>query len=312
MFRDPQRHLRQSRLGEKAIGSVRVLIHARVIRMQVELLLMGPDAGFGGGRTGRGAKTRCAAVYGPRRHGRGARPLERTSRLQRARRQVPTVRVDAYRSSPYPEIMNDVENHTLQVLKDIRSELRSLKDEVDKANERLDHLEQRQTATEIRLTKELTAVIGAIRDLKDTLVAGLAVKKQVDDHERRLLLLEQHAQHWAACPLHSSAAVLDALVSAAKAYRGRTCGWPECELTACSSRIRASPRRRDAQLGSQGELLDLVDLEVGLLEVDREPGVCHAASQVQYSGEVWTQVQPGTDVNSWVRRFLGSRTTADL
>jgi DNA anti-recombination protein RmuC len=98
--------------------------------------------------------------------------------------------------------MNDVENLTIQVLQDIRSELRSLKDEVSKTNERLDktierldHLEQRQTATESLLAREINAVIGAIQDLKDTLVAELAVKKLVDDHEIRLALLEQRARH---------------------------------------------------------------------------------------------------------------------
>lgn len=98
--------------------------------------------------------------------------------------------------------MNDVENLALQILEDIRSELRSIKDEVgktnallDKANERLDHLEQRQRATEIHLATELTGVVGAIRDLKDTLVAELAVKKVVDEHELRLALLEQRSRH---------------------------------------------------------------------------------------------------------------------
>jgi len=101
--------------------------------------------------------------------------------------------------------MSEVESLTLEVLKDIRADLRGLKDEARQTNERLDAtnerldttnerlglLERRQTTTETRLATELTAVIGAIRDLKDTLVASLEVKKQVDDHERRLAVLEQ-------------------------------------------------------------------------------------------------------------------------
>ena len=86
--------------------------------------------------------------------------------------------------------MTDVESPTLEVLKDILVELRGVRAEVRKTNERLSALELRQAATEGRLVGELTSVIGAIHDLKLAVVEGLDVKKQVDDHELRLSLLE--------------------------------------------------------------------------------------------------------------------------
>ena len=98
--------------------------------------------------------------------------------------------------------MTDVENLTLEVLKDIRAEIKKTNERLDTTNERLDStvqrldaLERRQAATEIRLATELTSVVAAIHDLKLTIVEGLELKKQVDDHERRLATLEHSAAH---------------------------------------------------------------------------------------------------------------------
>ena len=57
-------------------------------------------------------------------------------------------------------------------------------------NERLDRLEHRQTEGEVRLATEVVAVAGAVREVRDLLREDLAVKRRVDDHERRLVALE--------------------------------------------------------------------------------------------------------------------------
>ena len=110
---------------------------------------------------------------------------------------------------------------TLEVLKEIRDEvrgLRGIRDEVrglgeqlnqtnarldqtnerldqsnerlDQTNERLERLERRQVETEVRLATELTAVVTAIRDLKDVVVADRELRQDVADHERRIRKLE--------------------------------------------------------------------------------------------------------------------------
>ncbi|MBI5542485.1 MAG: hypothetical protein HY901_01240 [Deltaproteobacteria bacterium] len=96
--------------------------------------------------------------------------------------------------------MGDAENMTIEVLKQIRDELRKTNERLDTnvgevrktnerldtANERLDRLERRQNESEMRLATELVAVTTAIHQLRDTIVSQLEVKKTVDDHERRL------------------------------------------------------------------------------------------------------------------------------
>lgn len=83
---------------------------------------------------------------------------------------------------------------TLEVLKEIRDEVRStkveLKAEIGQTNERLDRLERRQVETEVRLATELTSVVGAIRDLKDAVVADRELRRDIADHERRIQQLE--------------------------------------------------------------------------------------------------------------------------
>lgn len=56
--------------------------------------------------------------------------------------------------------------------------------------DRLDRLERRQVETEIRLTTELTAVVGAIHELRDAILEDRALRQRVDDHERRIRDLE--------------------------------------------------------------------------------------------------------------------------
>lgn len=93
---------------------------------------------------------------------------------------------------------------TLEVLKEIRDELRGTKAEVRQTNERLDHLEsslggrldrleRRQSESEIRLATELVAVVGAVNQVRDLLAARLDFQDKVNDHERRLRALEERS-----------------------------------------------------------------------------------------------------------------------
>jgi hypothetical protein len=82
--------------------------------------------------------------------------------------------------------MGGVEDLTVEILKQIRDEIRktnerlgtvegrlgsleaALGSRIDQTNHRLSMLEERQTATEMRLATELFAVVGAIHELRDT------------------------------------------------------------------------------------------------------------------------------------------------
>lgn len=82
-----------------------------------------------------------------------------------------------------------------QILKQIRDELRTTRTElstrIDATNERLERLEKRQAETEIRLSTELVATVGAINSLKDVVLQAVASGKQVTDHEHRISALEK-------------------------------------------------------------------------------------------------------------------------
>jgi hypothetical protein len=94
---------------------------------------------------------------------------------------------------------------TTQILVEIRDELRSLNGRVDQTNDRidqtngrldqtihrLDRLERRQVEAEVRISTEIVAVHGTLRELTDVLRAGHTLGERVDDHERRLISLEQ-------------------------------------------------------------------------------------------------------------------------
>jgi hypothetical protein len=83
----------------------------------------------------------------------------------------------------------------LRATKDeLRDELRAtkneLRDEIRGTNSRLDRLEKRQSESEIRLGTEIVAVVGAIRELRDTLLEDRQLRQTVDNHETRLRALE--------------------------------------------------------------------------------------------------------------------------
>jgi hypothetical protein len=87
-----------------------------------------------------------------------------------------------------------------QVLIEIRDAVRQTNERLDRTNERLDRtnerldaLERRVSETEIRLVTELVAVARAVNDVRDLLRDERALAPRVEDHERRLLALEQKA-----------------------------------------------------------------------------------------------------------------------
>ncbi len=89
------------------------------------------------------------------------------------------------------------ESITVTVLKDIRDELRSHGDilrshgDILRSHDgRLEALERRQVASEIRLATEITAVVGAIHELRDVLLDDRRTRAEVLDHERRIGRIE--------------------------------------------------------------------------------------------------------------------------
>jgi hypothetical protein len=87
---------------------------------------------------------------------------------------------------------------TVEILKGIRDEIRDTNTRLDAlrgdTNTRLDRLERRQTETEVRLSSELVAVVGAVHEVRDLLAEDRALRNQVSDHERRLIVVENRAR----------------------------------------------------------------------------------------------------------------------
>ena len=91
---------------------------------------------------------------------------------------------------------------TLKVLQQIRDEIKGTRHDLvgridqtnarlDQTNARLDRVERRQTETEVRLSTELVAVVGAIEDLKRVIVEDRKLHSRVSDHEVRIKVLEK-------------------------------------------------------------------------------------------------------------------------
>ena len=83
------------------------------------------------------------------------------------------------------------ESASLKVLRDIRDELKGTNVRLDRVESRVAAVENRQTETEVRLATEIVAVVRAVGDVRDLLRDGLAIRAQVDDHERQLSVLEK-------------------------------------------------------------------------------------------------------------------------
>ena len=50
--------------------------------------------------------------------------------------------------------------------------------------------ERRQTEADVRVSTELVAVAGAVREVRDAVLQDRALRSRVDDHERRLAAVE--------------------------------------------------------------------------------------------------------------------------
>jgi chromosome segregation ATPase len=97
-----------------------------------------------------------------------------------------------------------MEDITTQVLIEIRDEVRRTNqrldatvERADATNERLDgisnrfdRLERRQVEAEVRISTELVAVAGAVREMRDAFLEDRRLAAQVSDHERRIQALE--------------------------------------------------------------------------------------------------------------------------
>jgi chromosome segregation ATPase len=78
--------------------------------------------------------------------------------------------------------------------KEIRStneRIGSTNERLDETNVRLERLERRQTESEIRLATELTAVAGAVHEVRDLLKSQSHLGKTLTDHEKRISTLER-------------------------------------------------------------------------------------------------------------------------
>lgn len=86
---------------------------------------------------------------------------------------------------------------TTEILIQIRDELKSTREElssrIDQTNSRLERVERRQTESEVRLASELVNVVSAVNQLKDLIVADRDLRRKVEEHDRRIALLEEHA-----------------------------------------------------------------------------------------------------------------------
>jgi hypothetical protein len=78
-----------------------------------------------------------------------------------------------------------------RILTEIRDEMRAMHQEQRATNERLDHLERRQTEDATRLATELSAVAHAVGQVRDLLRDGRVDRSRMDDLERRVTQLER-------------------------------------------------------------------------------------------------------------------------
>ncbi|MGA7120928.1 MAG: hypothetical protein WBY94_12565 [Polyangiaceae bacterium] len=83
---------------------------------------------------------------------------------------------------------------TIEILEGIRDEVRTTNTSIEAlradANARFERVEHRQVETEMRLSTELVAVVGAVREVRDLLREDRVLQGRIDDHERRIAAIE--------------------------------------------------------------------------------------------------------------------------
>ena len=84
-----------------------------------------------------------------------------------------------------------------EILIQIRDELKNTREQltsrIDQTNVRLERVERRQTESQVRLATELINVVSAVNQLKDLPTADRDLRQKVEEHDRRIALLEEHA-----------------------------------------------------------------------------------------------------------------------
>ena len=92
----------------------------------------------------------------------------------------------------------------IEILIQIRDELKRMREELssrldqtssllDQTNSLLARFERRQTESEVRLASELVNLVSAGNQRKDLIVADWDLRRKVEEHDRRIALLEEHA-----------------------------------------------------------------------------------------------------------------------
>jgi hypothetical protein len=72
----------------------------------------------------------------------------------------------------------------------VRDEVQGVRDELRITNTRIDRLDRRQVDAEVRVATELLALTNTMRDVRDLLREDRGVHDRVDDHERRIGVIE--------------------------------------------------------------------------------------------------------------------------
>jgi hypothetical protein len=88
------------------------------------------------------------------------------------------------------EILIDIRDEIRATRTDLSSRIDQTNQRLDQTNQRLDRLGRRQVDAEIRLSTEVVALTGAVKDLRDTLLEDRDLRDKVVDHEQRIRTLE--------------------------------------------------------------------------------------------------------------------------
>ena len=75
----------------------------------------------------------------------------------------------------------------------VSERLDGVSERLDGVSARVERVEKRQTESEIRLATEIVAVVGAVNAVRDAILEERALRGQVADHETRLRSLERRA-----------------------------------------------------------------------------------------------------------------------